>query len=122
MIRTSWVGIYAARESIKPYVSAARGALQRPPDLVDGHHAAQHALTVDGEQRAEGAQGLGGQELLERGAGRHRPLAVVGDHQLTDRALGLRPAELHHVLERGSVHDPDEAPAGVDDREPLPAL
>src|SRR3954452_13168293 len=122
MIRTSWVGIYAARESINPYVSAARGALQRPPDLIDGDDAAQHALAVDGEQRAEVAQGLGGQELLARGARRHRPLAVVGDHQLADRAVALGAAQTDHVLERGPVDDSDEAPGGVDHGKPLPPL
>src|SRR3954452_14515910 len=114
MIRTSWVGIYAARESINPYVSAARGALQRPPDLIDGDDAGQHALAVDGEQRADGAQGLGGQELLERGAGRRRRFAVGWDHQLADRPVSLGAAQADHPRERGWLSNSEKAPGGVD--------
>ena len=47
-------------------VARRHRALQRAADLLEGDDAAQHALGVDGHQRAEASQRLGGQQRLER--------------------------------------------------------
>ena len=93
MIRTSWVGIGGRGSRLSSSATGvrrlARELLERPPDLVDGDHAAQYAFAVDGEQGAKRRSGSEHRSCLERGVGADRPVAVVGDHELAHGPVGL---------------------------------
>src|SRR3954452_13140033 len=79
MMRTSWEGM---RENL---ISMPRRGADRPPDLLDRHHAAQEVLAVEGEDRAQAAQGRLGEQILELLVGPDDPVHAVAGHRLGGR-------------------------------------
>src|SRR3954462_14828848 len=78
MIRTSWEGMTRNLITWVP-TSMAGGGRDRPPDLLDRHHAAQEVLAVEREDRAKAAQRGLGEQVLELLVGADDPVhAVVG--------------------------------------------
>src|SRR3954451_6117837 len=102
--------------------AARRGRGERAADLLEGDDAAQALVAVDDHQRAERAQALRAEEVLDRRVvvDAEGLVAVrvehVGDVQ---RRLAL----LHGAVDAGLVQQPEEAARDrVGDREPRPAV
>src|SRR4051794_3613048 len=118
MMRTSWEGM--GENPITAGCSMTGCGADRPPDLLDRHHAAQEVLAVEGEDGAEPAQRGLGEQVLELLVGADDPVRAVPGHRLGDRQgrapggdLGLDVLAPQHA---------QEAVLGVDDRHERPAV
>src|SRR3954447_8739784 len=90
---------------------------ERPAHLVERHDAAEALLAVDDHQRAEAAQALGSDQLLDRRVPAHERVGVgVGIEHLAHRHG--RPPVADRAVHRLLAHDAEEAPEPVDDRKP----
>ena len=106
--------------AVRRVVSTVARRPQRPPDLVERHHAAQHAVAVDGHHRAQAVQPLGAQQRLERLV--DRDLSGLGSRAITSSTVEPGPQRLRHLLDALERDEPDEVAGRVGDREPRPAV
>src|SRR4051794_13748241 len=115
MIRTSWAGM---RPGL--YKSSGGSRRQGTADLFDRDHPAEHALGVDGHERAEVAQPGLAEQRLERLVAPDAEAIGPLFHQLGRRDRRL--AEADRLLDALLAQDPQVAPVLVGDREPGPAI